>query len=77
MSLTNQLSQLNDTQIRSLHNALLDACAAKEMGGNWREIFRRAKYRHVGRMARIYKLLHEAHGDDIDRAAKHLIDVIQ
>lgn len=60
MSLTNQIANLSDAQLHDLHNALLDACTAMEMGGNWREVFRRARYRRVGRMRRIYELLYNA-----------------
>jgi hypothetical protein len=77
MSLTEQIANLNDVQIHSLHNTLLDACTAMELDGNWREIFRRAKNRHVGLMKRIYELLHQAQPDDINRAAGHLVDVIK
>jgi hypothetical protein len=77
MSLTEQIANLNDVQIHSLHNTLLDACTAMELGGNWREVFRRAKQRHIGLMKRIYELLHQAQPDDIDRAANHLTAVLQ
>lgn len=77
MSLTNQIANLNDVQIHSLHNTLLDACTAMELNGNWREIFRRAKYRNIGLMKRIYELLHKANPEDIDRAASHLTAVLQ
>lgn len=75
MSLTKQLPKLTDTQIHELHNRLLDACTAMELGGDWREVFRRAKYRHIGRMHRIYELLQHATHDEIDRAARHLTEI--
>lgn len=74
MSLTKQLPKLADTQIHELHNRLLDACTAMELGGNWREVFRRARHRRTGIMRRLYELLYNADRADIDRAAKHLTD---
>ena len=76
MSLTSQITELNDVQLHSLHNTMLDACTALELGGDWREIFRRAKNRHVGRMHRIYDLLYHAKSHEIDRAARHLVEIL-
>lgn len=55
MNLTSQLPHLNETQLRSLSSTLLNASMAHENGGNPREIFRRAKYRHIGLMQRMPK----------------------
>ncbi|WP_367154694.1 hypothetical protein [Methylomonas sp. HYX-M1] len=75
MSLTSQLPHLNATQLRSLSSTLLNASLAHENGGNPREIFRRAKYRHIGLMQRIYELLQHASHAEIDQLSKHIAEI--
>jgi hypothetical protein len=72
--LSNQLKALKTAQILELHDVLVTACTAAELDGDWREVFRRAKNRKVGRMRRIYELLYNADKADIHRAAQHLVD---
>ena len=75
MSLTNQLNNLNAAQLKSLSNTMLSAGIAHENDKNPREIFRRAKYRHVGLMHRIYELLQHASHDEIEAMTKSLADI--
>lgn len=75
MSLTSQLPNLNETQLRSLSSTPLNASLAHENGGNPREIFRRAKYRHIGLMHRIYKRLQHASHAEIDHLSKHIAEI--
>jgi len=75
MSLTSQLPQLNDSQLKSLCDTLLTAAMVYENDGNYREIFRRAKYRHLGLMRRIYELLQHATRDEIDALSNSLSEL--
>lgn len=63
--LTTQIKDLKRSQLHELHSTMLDACTAAELGGDWREIFRRAKHRKVGRLRRIYELLQSADRQDM------------
>lgn len=74
MSLASQVKELSVDQLHQLLNVMLDACAALELGGNWREPIRRARHRNVGRQRRIYDLLYDASASDIRIAAAHLVD---
>lgn len=76
MSLTSQVFQLNPNEVREACTVMLDVSLAMENGGNWREIFRRAKLKHcAGRLRRIYALLETAHRDDIEQMADSLAEV--
>jgi len=76
MSLASQLPNLNETQLKSLADTMLNAGIAFENGGDHKEIFRRARIRHIGLMRRIYTLLEHASRDEIDVMAKKLTDII-
>ena len=77
MSLTSQLKNLSPQQIKSLSDTMLNASIAFETGGNYREIFRRAKQRKIGLMRRIYELLEQAPYEDIENLSKSLAAPIE
>lgn len=75
--LSTQTRQLTHDQVKEVKNVLLEACTAMELGGDWREVFRRARNRRVGRMRRIYDMLYEADIKAIDMAAQTLTEDTQ
>jgi hypothetical protein len=72
MNLIRHLDKLNDSQVRSLNDTMLNAGIAFENGGNYREIFHRAKHQHIGLMRRIYKILEQSTPEDIETLSKSL-----
>ncbi|WP_347987711.1 hypothetical protein [Methylomonas sp. AM2-LC] len=76
VSLTSQLKNLSPQQIKSLSDTMLNASIAFETGGNYREVFRRAKQRRIGLMRRIYELLEQAPYQDIENLSKVLAEPI-
>lgn len=74
MSLTDQLPNLTTDQLRALHATLVEASLAAQLNGNWREIFRRARHAHLGRLQRIYALLESSDAETIKRTAEHLTE---
>ena len=73
MILSNQVKSLNTTQFKSLNDTLLDASIAYEGGGNYREIFRRAKLRRVGLLRKIYGMLEQAPCEEIEIISKRFV----
>ncbi len=51
---------------------MLNASIAFETGGNYREVFRRAKQRKIGVLRRIYELLENASYEEIENLSKSL-----
>lgn len=78
MSLTSQVFQPNPAEAKEACNVMLDASIAMENGGNWREIFRKAKHRHCAvLLRRVYALIETAHQHDIEQMSKILSEVIE
>ena len=73
MDLIHEFDKLNDTQVRSLNDTLLNAGIAFENGVDYCEFFRRAKYRHIGLLQRIYKMLEKATPENIETSSKSLV----
>ena len=74
MSLTSQLKNLNDKQLKSMCDTMLNASIAFENGGNYREIFRRAKQGRVGLVQRIYESLEQAEPNEIEALSNSLAE---
>ena len=74
LRLTNQLKNLSPEQIKSLSDTMLNASIAFETGGNYKEIFRRARNRSIGLMKRIYELLLNATQEEIENLSRNLTD---
>lgn len=74
MSLTSQLKNLNDKQLKSMCDTMLTASIAFENGGNYREIFRRAKQGRIGLVRRIYESLEQAEPKEIEALASSLAE---
>ena len=53
---------------------MLNASIAFEAGGNYKEIFRRARNRSIGLMKRIYELLLNATQEEIENLSRNLTD---
>ena len=75
MNLTNQLKDLDAMQIKSLNSTILDASIAYEAGGNYREIFRRAKCRRVGLMRSIFEMLEQVPEAEIENLSRSLVEI--
>ena len=76
MSLATQVYKLNQTQVKHAVHTMLDASLVKETGGNWREIFRRAKHQYpFGRLHRIYALLENATETEIETMSASLAEI--
>lgn len=76
MSLARQIPNLSTEQLKAVHACLVEAGIAYEAGGNWREIFRRAKQRKVGLVRRIYELMEKADRHGIDRMTQALVELM-
>jgi hypothetical protein len=74
MALANQICQLSEKQLMEVYGVMLEAGITNEFCGNYREIFRRAKHRRVGRMRRIYETLEQAAPDDIKAVSQALTE---
>jgi hypothetical protein len=72
MQLANQFKNLSRTQFKCLSLAVLDASIAYEGGGNYREIFRRAKLRRNGLMRQVFESLENAPQEEIECLSKSL-----
>lgn len=49
---------MNELQARTLIDAIAIAGLRKTNGGDWREVFRRRQYRHIGRLHKAFKRLY-------------------
>jgi len=49
---------VNELQAKTLLSAITEAGLRKANGGNWREIFRRRQYRHIGKLHKAFKKLY-------------------
>jgi hypothetical protein len=75
MSLTNQILNLPPAKLTELHNTLIETGVAFELGGDHREVLRRARNRYqTGLMHRVYTRLIVAKKEEIDAMLKHLVN---
>ena len=72
MNLVTLIPKLNANQLSELHEVMTNASLAYELGGNFKEIFRRAKHRKIGRMRRIYQRLENCDIKQIEAMSKSL-----
>jgi hypothetical protein len=52
---------------------VLEAGMIKAVGGNWREVFRRRQYRHIGHLHKRFKQLYEFTDDQFDYVLEQII----
>ena len=72
--LTRTIRVLKPQQIRELYGVMLDAAVAHEITGCHRDVFRRAKYRKVGALRRVYETLEHASYKQIEAMSRSLED---
>lgn len=65
---------MNEQQAKNLLDAIATAGLVKANGGNWREVFRRRKYRHIGKLHKAYKLLYEYTDEQFEYVLQKGID---
>lgn len=74
MSLATQLTKLTDEQKLELKDAMVEAGVIKELGGNWREVFRRMKHKYrVGFKHKLYARLEQSDEACFDEGEEILI----
>ena len=72
-TLVSQLHLLTSAQLVELDNAFIDASIAHAAGSNWREIFKRLKFRYPkGYAHRLYKTLEVIPTSGLEAMSKYL-----
>jgi hypothetical protein len=74
MSLQAAVFRLKPDQVKELADTMYEACVAMELGGSYKEVFRRAKHRKVGSMRKMYERMEKATPRQISSMADHLIE---
>ena len=74
MSLVNAVLRLKPEQVKELADTMHTAAIAMEVGGNYQEVFRRAKQRRVGCMRKMYERMEKATPKQLSRMADHLVE---
>ena len=55
--LSDQVRRLKPEQLKELEQVMFEAAIAAQVGGNYQEVFRRARIGKIGLLGRIYKAL--------------------
>ena len=74
MNLPEAYLKLPDQKKIQVYDTMLEAGLAYQAGGNWREVFRRAKHQCRGVESRIYETLEQADYDAVERMINGLVE---
>ena len=75
--LADQVKNLSHKKLFDLKSTMTEAAVAFEIGGNPKEIFRRAKHRNIGLLRRIYAKLEKADREGLRSMSDALIQFFQ
>lgn len=65
---------MSPVQKRAVVDAVAVAGLIYETGGNWREVFRRRQFRHIGQMHKTFKKLYELTDEEFKYVLQNGID---
>lgn len=74
--LATQIKNLPFDKLFELKETLIEAGIAFEAGGNPKEVFRRAKHRHIGLMRRIYERLETADSQSMSAMSEAMVELL-
>ena len=72
-----KVAMLKPDRVREFASVLYEACLAMEAGGNYHEVFRRAKQRKVGALRRLYERLERTTKSELERVANHMMEGLE
>ena len=74
--LITQIKNLPLNKLLQLKETLVEAGIAFEAGGNPKEVFRRAKHKHIGLMRRIYERLETADDNSMSAMSEAMVELL-
>jgi hypothetical protein len=74
-NLSGHIPKLKPKQVKKLQSVLMDAAIAYYNGLDFRELFRREKHQHIGRMKEFFEFFETASDLDLDEVTKDLLGV--
>ena len=74
--LVTQIKNLPSNKLLQLKETLVEAGIAFEAGGNPKEVFRRAKHKHIGLMRRIYERLETADNKSMSAMSEAMVELL-
>lgn len=71
------VAMLKPDKVRAFASVLYEACLAMEAGGDYHEVFRRAKQRKVGALRRLYERLERSTKGELERIADRMMEGLE
>ncbi len=74
-NIDNLIYSLRDIEREELRETMLNAALLHENGGDWRELFRRKKARHLGRLKKLYTAMYESSTPSFNQGTDELLQL--
>lgn len=71
------VAMLKPDKVKEFASVLYEACLAMEAGGDYHEVFRRAKQRKVGALRRLYERLEHSTKGELERIADRMMEGLE
>lgn len=71
------VAMLKPEKVKEFASTLYEACLAMEAGGDYHEVFRRAKQRKVGALRRLYQRMEHSTRGELERIADRMMEGLE